>query len=220
MWPSLLQHTMYVHGMWPSLLQHTMYVHGMWPSLLQHTMYVHESSVPSGNYKLQWPSYGHQKPVNPTTLGLLMAIKSTTLMSLQQVKGHHDIPKLIIMIMSPLFSPLLKSLLSVRYSGRKAKQPESGELCGNITEVGVVEGSPEPTGRRWSFGHPKRSDIAIQYTRWRLFCFYILLFNGFKSFQAKIYQINMYLLLYFIFLNHSVGIHPTATQESHEQHSN
>ncbi len=43
--------------------------------------------------------------------------------------------------------------------------------------------------------HPKRSDIAIQYTSRRLFCFYILLFNGFKSFQA---EINMYLLLYFI----------------------
>ncbi len=52
------------------------------------------------------------------------------------------------------------------------------------------------------------------------FHFYILLFNGFKSFQAKIYEINMYLLLYFIFLNQSVGIHPTATQKSHEQHSN
>ncbi len=43
--------------------------------------------------------------------------------------------------------------------------------------------------------HPKRSDIAIQYTRRRLFCFYILLFNGFKSLQA---EINMYLLLYFV----------------------
>ncbi len=94
----------------------------------------------------------------------------------------------------------------------KAKQPESGDRCGNITEFGVAEGSPEPTGWRWSFCHPKRSDIAIQYTRWRLFCFYILLFNGFKSFQAKIYEINMYLLLFFIFLNHSVAIYPTATQ--------
>ncbi len=59
----------------------------------------------------------------------------------------------------------------------KAKQPESGDLCGNITEFGVAEGS---------FRHPKRSDIAILYTRRKLFCFYILLFNGFKSFQAKI----------------------------------
>ncbi len=65
--------------------------------------------------------------------------------------------------------------------------------------------------------HAKQSDIAIQYTRRRLFCFYILLFNGFKSFQA---DINMYLLLYFIFVNHRVGIHPIATQNSHEQHSN
>ncbi len=30
----------------------------------------------------------------------------------------------------------------------------------------------------------------------------------------------MYLLLYFILLNHSVGTHPTATQKTHEQHSN
>ncbi len=28
----------------------------------------------------------------------------------------------------------------------KAKQPESGDLCGNITEFGVAEGSPEPAG--------------------------------------------------------------------------
>ncbi len=81
----------------------------------------------------------------------------------------------------------------------KAKQPESGDLCGNITEFGVAEWSPEPAGQWWSFHHPKWSDIAIQYTRRRLFCFYILLFNGFKSFQAKIYEINMYLLLYFFF---------------------
>ncbi len=81
----------------------------------------------------------------------------------------------------------------------KAKQPESGDLCGDITEFGMAEGSPEPAGWRWSFRHPKRSDIAIQYTRRRLFCFYILLFSGFKSFQANIYEINMYLLLYFIF---------------------
>ncbi len=40
------------------------------------------------------------------------------------------------------------------------------------------------------------------------------------SFQAKIYEINIYLLLYFFFFNHSVGIHPTATQKSQEQHSN
>ncbi len=68
--------------------------------------------------------------------------------------------------------------------------------------------------------HSKRSDIVIQYTRLRLFCFYILLFNGFKSFQVKIYEIHIYLLLYLIFFNHSVGIHPTATQKSHEQYSN
>ncbi len=26
----------------------------------------------------------------------------------------------------------------------KAKQPESGDLCGDITEFGVPEGSPDP----------------------------------------------------------------------------
>ncbi len=79
----------------------------------------------------------------------------------------------------------------------KAKQPESGDLYGNITPSEVI--------------------LPLQYTKRRLFCFYILLFNGFQSFQA---EINMYLLLYFIFFKHSIGIHPTATQKSHEQHSN
>ncbi len=82
----------------------------------------------------------------------------------------------------------------------KAKQPESGDLCGNIIEFGVAEGSPEPTGRRWSFHHPKQSDIAIQISRRKLFCFYILLFNDFISFSAKVYEINIYLLLYLSFI--------------------
>ncbi len=30
----------------------------------------------------------------------------------------------------------------------KAKQPESGDLCGDITEFEVAEGSPEPAGQR------------------------------------------------------------------------
>ncbi len=30
----------------------------------------------------------------------------------------------------------------------KAKQPESGDLCGNITEFGMTEGSPEPAGAK------------------------------------------------------------------------
>ncbi len=44
--------------------------------------------------------------------------------------------------------------------------------------------------------------------------------NGLMSSQAKIYDINMYLLVYFIFYNHSAGIHPTATQVSSKQHHN
>ncbi len=93
----------------------------------------------------------------------------------------------------------------------------------NLSMVICVAMSPSLGWRKNTWGrrakviccHVKRSDIAIQYTRWRLFCFYILLFNGFKSFQA---EINMYLLLYFIILNHILGIDPTATQNSHEQH--
>ncbi len=46
---------------------------------------------------------------------------------------------------------------------------------------------------------PKRSDIAIQIPRRKLFCFYILLFNDFISFSARVYEINMYLLLYLSF---------------------
>ncbi len=67
------------------------------------------------------------------------------------------------------------------------KLPESGDLCGNIIEFGVA------------FRHPKRSDIAIQISKRRLFCFYILLFNDFMSFSAKVCEINMYLLLYLSF---------------------
>ncbi len=51
------------------------------------------------------------------------------------------------------------------------KLPESGDLCGNITEFG-----------------------ALQISWRRLFCFYILLFNDFMSFPGKVYEINLYLL--------------------------
>ncbi len=47
--------------------------------------------------------------------------------------------------------------------------------------------------------HPKQSDIAIHISRRRLFCFYIPLLNDFMSFPAKVYEINMYLLLYLSF---------------------
>ncbi len=76
------------------------------------------------------------------------------------------------------------------------RPPESGYLCGNI--LWVTKGSPERAGLRWSthYCHPKLSDIAIQISRRRLFYFYTLLFNDFMSFPAKVYEINMYLLLY------------------------
>ncbi len=70
------------------------------------------------------------------------------------------------------------------------KLPESGDLCGNITEFVW-----------WKVIHhqPKQFNIIIQITRRRLFCFYILLFNDIMSFPVKVYEINMYLLLYLSF---------------------
>ncbi len=32
-------------------------------------------------------------------------------------------------------------------AGSITKLPECGDLCGNMSEFGVVEGSPEPTGQ-------------------------------------------------------------------------
>ncbi len=46
------------------------------------------------------------------------------------------------------------------------KLPKSGDVRGNITDFGKV-----------IHCHLKQSDIAIQISRRRLFCFYILLFN-------------------------------------------
>ncbi len=92
-----------------------------------------------------------------------------------------------IALMVFLVTLLLTTITTLYDLDIKEKQPESGHLCGNITEFGVAE------------GHPKRSDIAIQISRRKLFCFYILLFNDFISFSAKVYQINMYLLLYLSF---------------------
>ncbi len=69
------------------------------------------------------------------------------------------------------------------------KLHESGDLCGNIIEFGVAT---------VIHCQLKRSDIAIQHARWRWFCFYILLFNGYMSFQDKISKIRMYLFLYLL----------------------
>ncbi len=55
------------------------------------------------------------------------------------------------------------------------KLPESGVLCGNITEFGVAEDHLSRQGE----GDPrdfKQSDIATQHTRRRLFCVYDMLF--------------------------------------------
>ncbi len=40
------------------------------------------------------------------------------------------------------------------------------------------------------------------------------------SFQAKIYKINMYLLMYLSFKNHNAGIHPTATEKCDHSNTN
>ncbi len=70
-----------------------------------------------------------------------------------------------------------------------AKLPESGDLCGNITEFGVAERSTAtPDEVILPYGSPdKGCSVFISY------CLIIL------SFSAKVYEINMYLLLYLSF---------------------
>ncbi len=71
---------------------------------------------------------------------------------------------------------------------------ESGVLCDNITEFGVEE---------VICLHTKRSDIAIQFTRRRLCCLYILLCNGFMSLQCRF----LFMLLFIHFDMFFVLIH-------------
>ncbi len=68
----------------------------------------------------------------------------------------------------------LEWLKTIKQSDMKTKQPSSGVLYGNIISFGVAEGSPSPSGLRWSFHHPKLSDITTQITRLRLFCIIIV----------------------------------------------
>ncbi len=67
------------------------------------------------------------------------------------------------------------------------KLPESGGLCGNITEFGVAEGSPEPVGWSWSTATPNEVILPYKSPDEGCFVFYILLFNDFMSFPAKVY---------------------------------
>ncbi len=66
----------------------------------------------------------------------------------------HDLPILDLQWRSPLCSLrallLLCSMTHDITMGHDiiTKLPESGDLCGNITEFGVAEGSLEPPGRR------------------------------------------------------------------------
>ncbi len=89
----------------------------------------------------------------------------------------------------------LEWLKTIKQYDIKTKQPSSGVLYGNITSFKVVEGSPSPCGLRWSFLHPKLSDITTQITRLRLFCFMtmitisgILTVSCGEFFLAKILQ--------------------------------
>ncbi len=96
---------------------------------------------------------------------------------------------LILMIkiwICPLINLSLK--INLQYMFTITKLSESGDLCGKINEFEVRVGIHH---------HPKRSDIAIQISR-RRFCFYVLLFNNFMSFPVKVYEINMYLILYIL----------------------
>ncbi len=67
------------------------------------------------------------------------------------------------------------------------KLPEFGDLCGNITEFGVAEGfylssqgeaDPPPSQTKW-YCH---TDLQMKVVK----MFYILLFNDFMSFPAKV----------------------------------
>ncbi len=72
----------------------------------------------------------------------------------------------------------------------KAKQPESGDLCGNITEFGVAEGDPSAT----------TNEVILPYESCFVFISYcLMILYHFISFSAKVYEINMYLLLYLSF---------------------
>ncbi len=64
------------------------------------------------------------------------------------------------------------------------------------------------------------NEVILPYSTQDEGCFVFISYCLMVLSHSKICEINMYLLLHFIFLNHSVGIHPTATQKSHEQHSN
>ncbi len=72
------------------------------------------------------------------------------------------------------------------------KLPDSGVLYGINTEFKVAED-------HLICLHPRRSDIFIQHSRRRLFCLNIILFYGFMAFEAKLYEENIYLLIYYIF---------------------
>ncbi len=70
------------------------------------------------------------------------------------------------------------------------KLPESGDLCGNITEFGVVEGDPLPPQTKWYCHTDLQTKVVL---------FVFLLFNDFVISSYGIYEINMYLLLYLSF---------------------
>ncbi len=103
--------------------------------------------------------------------------------------------------------------------GDKTNLSESGVLCGNTAVFGLAQDDMSLQGES-DLPLPRWSNIAIKYTRQRLFCFYILLFNGLLHFKLRhIYEKNMCLLLY-LSVKISVGIHPTATKMLSKQHYN
>ncbi len=68
------------------------------------------------------------------------------------------------------------------------------------SSFGVVEDHLSPRANV-IYRHHKQSDIATQHAQQRLFCFYILHFNSFISFQAikNIWEIIKYFGVYVIF---------------------
>ncbi len=87
---------------------------------------------------------------------------------------------------------IIKIWFTIRRLNNKAKQPESGDQCCNITEFGVAEGDPSATPNKVILPYSTPDEGCYVFIS---YCLMVL-----KSFQAKIYELNMH-LLHFIFLN-------------------
>ncbi len=81
------------------------------------------------------------------------------------------------------------------------KQPESGDLCGNITEFEVAEGSPDPTP----------NSVILPYRSPDKGCFVFISYCLMILCHFQLRYMRLICIYYCIYLlNQSVGIHPTV----------